>query len=140
MVIVTICVLGQLSILIKKFIERYKERQVQNNVNVMIQNNHQPSNNPAVNNAHWNHQICNNYGLLALISTFLVFALSQFVWGLKWNHWMLSSWPILTLEEKAQIYDNIEFVVLTLGIPIIIYVRNEKMRKHLLDEIRDICA
>ena len=140
MVIVTICVLGQLSILIKKFIERYKERQVQNNVNVMIQNNHQPSNNPAVNNAHWNHQICNNYGLLALISTFLVFALSQFVWGLKWNHWMLSSWPILTLEEKAHIYDNIEFVVLTLGIPIIIYVRNEKMRKHLLDEIREICA
>ena len=140
MVIVTICVLGQSSILIKKFIEHYKERQAKKNINVMIQDNHQPSNNAAVNNTHWNHQICNNYGLLALVFTFLVFALSQLVLGLKWNHWMLSLWPTLTFEEKAHIYDNMEFVALCLGIPIIMYVRNEKMRKHLIDEIRDICA
>ena len=59
----SICVLGQAAILIKKFIEYCKERKVQNNVNVMIKQNNQPINN-LLNNADWNHQICNNYGLL----------------------------------------------------------------------------
>ena len=129
--------MGQTAILIKKFIEYYKERQAQNNVNVMIQNK-KPANN-AINNTHWNHQICNNYGLLVLIFILLVFAVSQFVWGYKWNHWMLSSWKNSTIEEKAHLYDNIEFVLFTIGIPLIIYIKNEKIRKHVVDEIKDIC-
>ena len=61
-----------------------------------------------------------------MIFVLLVFALSQYVWRLKWNHWMLSLWPTLTFEEKAHINDNMELVLLTLGIPIIMYFRNEK--------------
>ena len=137
-VIVTICVLGQTAIWIKKFIEYYKERQAQNNVNVMIHNNH-PANNQ-INNTHWNHQICNNYALLVLIFILLVSILSQYVWRIKWNHWMLSSWKNLTFEEKSHLYENIEFVILCVGIPLIMYFRNEKMRKHVVDEIKNICV
>ena len=131
--------MGQTAIWIKKFFEYYKERQVQNNANVIIQNN-QPANNGPINNIHWNHQICNNYGFLVMIFILLVFILSQFVLRFKWNHWMLSSWKNSTFEEKAHIYENIEFVFSAVGIPIIIYSRCEKMRKHVVDEIKDICA
>ena len=137
-VIVAICVFGQTAILIKKFIEYYKEKQAQINVNVMIQNN-QPVNN-VINNIHWNHQICNNYLLLFLLLLILVSMLSQFVLRSKWNHWMLSSLKNLTFEEKAHLYDNIEYVILCVVIPLIMYFRNEKMRKHVLDEIKDICV
>ena len=136
--IVTICVLGQTAIWIKKFFEYYKERQVQNNANVIIQNN-QPANNGPINNIHWNHQICNNCGLLVIIFLFLVCILSQYVWRFKWNHWMLVSWKNSTLEEKAHIYDNIEFIFFNVP-AIIMYFRNEKLRKHVVDEIKDICA
>ena len=136
-VIVAICVFGQTAILIKKIIEYYKEKQAQINVNVMIQNN-QPVNN--VNNIHWNHQICSNYLLLFLLLLILVSMLSQFVLRSKWNHWMLSSLENLTFEEKAHLYDNIEYVILCVVIPLIMYFRNEKMRKHVLDEIKDICV
>ena len=136
-VIVAICVFGQTAILIKKFIEYYKEKQAQINVNVMIQNN-QPVNN-VINNIHWNHQICNNYLLLFLLLLILVSMLSQFVLRSKWNHWMLSSLKNLTFEEKAHLYDNIEFVLFTIGIPLIIYIKNEKIRKHVVDEIKDTC-
>ena len=134
-VIVAVCVLGQTAILIKKFIEYYKERQAQNNVNVMIHNNH-PANNQ-INNTHWNHQICNNYGLLVLIVILLVLVLSQFVGRFRLNR--LSSWKNLTYEENAHLYDNTEFVLFTIGIPMIMYVRNEKIRKHVGDEIKDSC-
>ena len=132
-VIVAICVFGQTAILIKKFIEYYKEKQAQINVNVMIQNN-QPVNN--VNNIHWNHQICSNYLLLFLLLLILVSMLSQFVLRSKWNHWMLSSLENLTFEEKAHLYDNIEYVILCVLIPLIMYFRNEKMRKHVVNEIK----
>ena len=139
-VIVAICVLGQTAILIKKFIEYYKERQAQNTVTVMsmIPNN-QPANN-AINNVHWNHQICNNYGLLMVIFFLLVAMLSQYVWRFRWNHWMLSAWKNLMFEEKAHLYENIETVLLCVGIPLIMYFRNEKMRKHVVDEIKNICV
>ena len=135
-VIVAICVFGQTAILIKKFIEYYKEKQAQINVNVMIQNN-QPVNN-VINNIHWNHQICNNYLLLFLLLLILVSMLSQFVLRSKWNHWMLSSLKNLTFEEKAHLYDNIEYVLLCVGIPLMIIFRKEKMRKHIANEIKNV--
>ena len=138
--ILTICVLGQTAIWIKKFIEYYKERKAQNIVNVMTTQIDQspPPANIVINNTHWNHQICNNYGLLVLIVILLVLVLSQFVGRFKLNQ-MFSSWKNLTFEEKAHLYDNIEFVLFTIGIPFIIYIKNEKIRKHVVDEIKDIC-
>ena len=137
-VIVTICVLGQTAIWIKKFIEYYKERKAQNKVNIMMTQINQPANN-AINNKHWNHQICNNYGLIVLIVILFVLVLAQFVGRFKLNQ-MFSSWKNLTFEEKAHLYDNIEYVILCVVIPLIMYFRNEKMRKHVLDEIKDICV
>ena len=138
-VIVTICVLGQTAIWIKKFIEYYKERKAQNIVNVMTTQIDQspPPANIVINNTHWNHQICNNYGLLVLIVILLVLVLSQFVGRFRLNR--LSSWKNLTYEENAHLYDNTEFVLFTIGIPMIMYVRNEKIRKHVGDEIKDSC-
>ena len=75
-----------------------------------------------------------------MIFILLVFILSQFVLRFKWNHWMLSSWKNLTFEEKAHLYDNIEYVLLCVGIPLMIIFRNEKMRKHVVDEIKNICV
>ena len=135
-VILTICVLGQTAIWIKKFIEYYKERKAQNKVNIMMTQINQPAN-IAINNKHWNHQICNNYGLIVLIVILFVLVLAQFVGRFKLNQ-MFSSWKNLTFEEKAHLYDNIEFVLFTIGIPLIIYIKNEKIRKHVVDEIKDI--
>ena len=137
-VILTICVLGQTAIWIKKFIEYYKERKAQNKVNIMMTQINQPAN-IAINNKHWNPQICNNYGLIVLIVILFVLVLAQFVGRFKLNQ-MLSSWKNLTFEEKAHLYDNIEYVILCVVIPLIMYFRNEKMRKHVLDEIKDICV
>ena len=137
-VIVTISVLGQTAIWIKKFMEHYKERKAQNNVNVMMTKINQPPANIAINNTHWNHQICNNYGLLVLIVILLVLCLSQ-VMGNSLSYQIRSAWKNLTFEENAHLYDNIEFVIFTIGIPMIMYVRNEKMRKHVVDEIKDNC-
>ena len=136
-VILTICVLGQTAIWIKKFIEYYKERKAQNKVNIMMTQINQPANN-AINNKHWNHQICNNYGLIVLIIFLFLAVISQVVGRFKSNQ-MFSSWKNLTFEEKAHLYDNVEFVLFSIGIPLIIYVRNDKIRKHVADEIRDIC-
>ena len=135
-VILTICVLGQTAIWIKKFIEYYKERKAQNKVNVMMTQINQPAN-IAINNKHWNHQICNNYGLIVLIVMLFVLVLSQFVGRFKLNQ-IFSSWKNLTFEEKAHLYDNVEFILFSIGIPLIMYIRNEKIRKHVLDEIKDI--
>ena len=126
-VIVAICVLGQTAILIKKFVEYYKEYKPTN----------QPANN-GFNNVHWNHQICNNGSLLLLIFFLLVAIFSQYLWGFRWNHWMLSSWKNLTFEEKAHLYDNIEYVLLCVGIPLMIIFRKEKMRKHIVNEIKNV--
>ena len=73
-----------------------------------------------------------------LIVILFVLVLAQFVGRFKLNQ-MFSSWKNLTFEEKAHLYDNIEFVLFTIGIPLIIYIKNEKIRKHVVDEIRDIC-
>ena len=131
-VIVAICVLGQTAILIKKSVEYYKERKAQN----MVQTN-QPAK-IGINNVHWNHQICNNFSLLLLIFFLLVAILSQYLWGFRWNHWMLSAWKNLTFEEKAHLYDNIEYVLLCVGIPLMIIFRKEKMRKHIANEIKNV--
>ena len=138
-VIVAVCVLGQTAILIKKFIEYYKERKAQNIVNVMTtQIDQSPPANIVINNTHWNHQICNNYGLLVLIVILLVLVLWYF-FAERFRLNRLSSWKNLTYEENAHLYDNTEFVLFTIGIPMIMYVRNEKIRKHVGDEIKDSC-
>ena len=49
---------------------------------------------------------------------------------------MLSAWKNLMFEEKAHLYENIETVLLCVGIPLIMYFRNEKMRKHVVNEIK----
>ena len=51
---------------------------------------------------------------------------------------MLSAWKNLTFEEKAHLYDNIEYVLLCVGIPLMIIFREQKMRKHVVNEIKNV--
>ena len=118
---------GQTAISIRKCKEHCKDEDVANVQNARNQNNQ------AINNQRWNHFLCSNSGtttitMIILIDLFLLrFILNWFSDHLELNR-------VETLQFRYMFYTIMYCVV----IPIATYARNEKLYKHVKNEISDI--
>ena len=117
---------GQTAISIRKCIEHYKDKGVRNVQQAINENNQ------AINNQRWNHFLCSNSGtttitMIILIDLFLLrFILNWFSDHLELNR-------VETLQFRYMFYTIMYCVV----IPIATYARNEKLYKHVKNEISD---
>ena len=81
------------------------------------------------NNQRWNPQICGIFGNFTVI-IILLFTSTSFV--------LLNSLLkglSLTTEQKAQIDDHLNEITIQIVVPVVIYVRNSKLRQHVKYEI-----
>ena len=133
-VLIIICVSGKVAILLKKFNENRKD-----NIQVLPIDPHNhvsptppivdpplnPNNNCGMNNQRWNHYLCGNSGTITLLLALFLIILSHYI--LNW--WILDQ---LTLnnEESAQLIGIFYQFIFCNGIPLIVYLTNEKLYKH----------
>ena len=82
-----------------------------------------------LNTQRWNLPVCGIYGYftLLIITLFVSFSfviMKDLLSGLN-----------ITTEEKAQIDDHLNEITIQIVVPIVIYVRNSKLRQHVKYEI-----
>ena len=118
-VLLAICMCGQMAILIKKCIEHQKDEM---DANV--------PNNQGMNNQRWNHHLCSNPGTMSIILVIFLKLLTKYI----------QAWWIITLnkEEAVHLNDIFDQFVYCICIPIIIYARNDKLYKYVKNEISDL--
>ena len=86
-----------------------------------------------MNTQHRNHHMCSTTGFfLLLILLFCLTLNSQFVFML------VNEKNSLNEEEIMQLRDNIVQMILNVGIPLIIYVKNKKLFEHVKEEILNL--
>ena len=123
-VLITICMCGQIAISIRKCKEHYKDQGVANVQNTINQNNQ------AINNQRWNHLLCSNSGTLTIfLVLFLVLIIDLFLSKYIQNWWNLNK------VETIQFSYRVHTFVLCIGIPLAVYAINEKLYKHVKSEI-----
>ena len=122
-VLITICMYGQTAISIIKCKENCKDEEVANVQNAMNQNNQQ------INNQRWNHLLCSNFGIITIV---LVLFLTKYI--INW--WILTHFK-LNKVETIQFSYSFQTFVYCVVIPLAIYARNEKLYKHVKNEISD---
>ena len=91
---------------------------------------HPNNNNCGMNTQRWNHYLCGYSGTLSLL--FALFLLVASNYTLNW--WIL---PQLTLnkEASAQLIGIFNQFIYCNGIPLVIYLTNDKLYKHVKNEI-----
>ena len=86
-----------------------------------------------MNTQHRNHHMCSTTGFfLLLILLFCLTLNSQFVLML------VNEKNSLNEEDIMQLRDNIVQMILNVGIPLIIYVKNKKLFEHVKEEILNL--
>ena len=131
---VTICLTFQSAIFIKKIKENRKDRQIKQISLSINEKDHTAAAENAntqtcFNNQRWNDQVCGIYGYFFLLITTL-FISSSFV---IMNSLLKGS--NITTEEKAQIDDHLKEITIQIVVPVVIYVRNSKLRQHVKYEL-----
>ena len=135
-VLISICICGQMAISLKKFIEYHKDAKVANEQTPKRkgwtesqpnQHDHQ------MNNQRWNHHLCSNYGTMTIILLISFTLLSKYI--LEW--WILKYFN-LNKDETVQLTEIFDQLVYSICIPIAIYAKNDKLYKHVKNEISDI--
>ena len=117
---------SQTAISIMKCKEHCKDERVTNVQNLINKKNQ------SINNQRWNHFLCSNSGttiitMIILIDLFLL----RFI--LNWFSGHLDLNRVETLQFRYMFYTIMYCVV----IPIVTYARNEKLYKHVKNEISD---
>ena len=127
---ITICLCGQTACFIKKIIN-----QRNNHIQIALynQNPNQYNNNLVppnplfhLNNQCWNDDFCSNASIYFLMICILVIIFS---------HNSIYNWSSLNEVEKMQLKYNSSQLILNVFIPIIMYVKNNKLFKHVKTEI-----
>ena len=135
-VLISIGVSGKAAILFKKFnMNRKHNMQVvpkagpENRVSPKPANPNppvRPNNSCGLNTNRWNHYTCDYSGTITLlIALFLIFVSHHiFMYQLK-----------LTQEESAHLMGILQQFILCNGIPMIAYLKNDKLYKHIKTEL-----
>ena len=85
-----------------------------------------------MNNQRWNHYLCGNSGTITLLVVVFLIILCNYL-----NWWILDQLT-LSNEESFQFIDTFYQFIVCNGIPLIVYLTNEKLYKHVKDEICNI--
>ena len=92
-----------------------------------------PNNNCGFNNQRWNHYLCGNSGtIILLLALFLIIGCN---YTLNW--WILHQLA-LNNEEKTQLLGIFNQFIICNGIPLIVYLTNEKLCKYVKNEIFNV--
>ena len=96
-----------------------------------------PTSQPAFkfNNQPINHYICSISGYFLLMIVMFLLMLSK----IFLNHFVLNS-SRLNMEEKSHFVDSFDHLILNVVIPLTIYVKNDKLFKHVKNEINCCCG
>ena len=89
-----------------------------------------PNNNFRMNNKRWNHYLCGYSGTLSLLFALFLLVVSNYT--LNW--WILHQLT-LNKEESAQLHGIFNQFIYCNGIPLIIFLTNDKLYKHVKNEI-----
>ena len=89
-----------------------------------------PNNNCGMNTQRWNHYLCGNSGTLSLLFALFLLVVSNYT--LNW--WILHKLT-LNKKESAQLHGIFNQFIYCNGIPLIIYLTNDKLYKHVKNEI-----
>ena len=157
-VLIIICVSGKTAILFKKFNDYRKEKiqvipiDTHNNVSpippivlpiVYITPPTPPAppiidppsnlnNNCGMNTQRWNHYLCGNSGTIILLFVMFVLLLSTYMF----NYIMIDIYN----EESAQLIAIFYQFIHCNAIPLIVYLTNEKLYKHVKDELLNVLS
>ena len=122
---------GKAAILFKKFNENRKDK-----IQVLLINQHKPPTapnvDPSLNNQRWNYYLCGNSATISLLlALFLILIVSVNLVKRFFN------------EESAHMigifyYQYITPFMLCNAVPLIVYLTNDKLYKHVKNEILDI--
>ena len=86
-----------------------------------------PNNNGGMNNQRWNHYLCGNSGTITLLlALFLILIVSVFLIQRLLN------------EESAHLIGIFYQLILCNFIPLMVYLTNEKLYKHVKNEILNV--
>ena len=127
MVVITICTCGQTAILVKKCKEYHKDEEVENTQKAINQNNLE------INNQRWNHLLCSNSGIMTLILLLFFVLISKYI-----QNWWILSYFKLNKVEMFHMFSIFDTFIYCVGIPLTIYARNDKLYKHVKNEILDL--
>ena len=127
MVVITICTCGQTTILVKKCKEYHKDEEVENTQKAINQNNLE------INNQRWNHLLCSNSGIMTIILLLFFVLISKYI-----QNWWILSYFKLNKVEMFHMFSIFDTFIYCVGIPLTIYARNDKLYKHVKNEILDL--
>lgn len=127
MVVITICTCGQTAILVKKCKEYHKDEEVENTQKAINQNNLE------INNQRWNHLLCSNSGIMTIILLLFFVLISKYI-----QNWWILSYFKLNKVEMFHMFSIFDTFIYCVGIPLTIYARNDKLYKHVKNEILDL--
>ena len=127
MVVITICTCGQTAILFKKCKEYHKDEEVENTQKAINQNNLE------INNQRWNQLLCSNSGIMTIILLLFFVLISKYI-----QNWWILSYFKLNKVEMFHMFSIFDTFIYCVGIPLTIYARNDKLYKHVKNEILDL--
>ena len=127
MVVITICTCGQTAILVKKCKEYQKDEEIENTQKAINQNNLE------INNQRWNHLLCSNSGIMTIILLLFFVLISKYI-----QNWWILSYFKLNKVEMFHMFSIFDTFIYCVGIPLTIYARNDKLYKHVKNEILDL--
>ena len=125
-VLIIVCVSGKAAILFKKFNENRKDK-----IQVLLINQHKPPTapnvDPSLNNQRWNYYLCGNSATISLLlALFLILIVSFKLIKRFFN------------EESAHLIGIFYQFILCNGIPLIVYLTNDKLYKHVKNEVLNV--
>ena len=117
--LIIICTCGQTAIFIKKRIEH--------------KNDPIPPNQIDMNNQQWNNYICSNLYLI-----FLIISLITVLKAFRFISIIISNDSGLSEEDLIQLKSQSLQFILSVFVPLFMYVKNDKLLKHVKNEILDL--
>ena len=120
--LVLICIIGQFSILIKK----HNERRIDNGITVGNIGKKEKS--FALNTQKWNQYLCSTTGTFLMLLVIFSITLTKY-----FLDYVLANY--LNSDEKLLMNHNLVEIILNVVLPLYLYVKNDKLFKHVKQEI-----